>query len=47
MRLNELIENKDNPRKVSEEELNRLVEKLKRNEGGLKAVRIAYVVEDG
>lgn len=47
MRLNELSENPDNPRKVSDEDLERLVEKLKRNEGGLKAMRIAYVVKDG
>ena len=46
MKLNELCENKDNPRKLSDDNLDRLVEKLKRNEGGLKAMRIAYYKDD-
>lgn len=49
MKLKELCLNPDNPRKISDEDLDCLVEKLKRNEGGLKAMRIAYVVgqDDG
>jgi hypothetical protein len=47
MKLNELCENEDNPRKLSEDDLNKLVEKLRRNEGGLKAMRIAYYKDGG
>jgi len=46
MKLSELQENPNNPRKVSDKDLEKLVEKLKRNEGGLKALRIAYIVKD-
>lgn len=46
MNLNELRENPNNPSKCTDEQLNRLVEKLKRVPRGLKAMRIAYVTDD-
>ena len=46
MNLNELRENPNNPSKCTDEQLNRLVEKLKRVPLGLKAMRIAYVTDD-
>ena len=45
MKLNELIENKDNPSFADEEELSKLEGKLKRVPTGLKANRIAYVTD--
>lgn len=46
MNLNELRENPNNPSKCTDEQLNRLVDKLKRVPLGLKAMRIAYVTDD-
>lgn len=45
MKLNELIENPDNPSQATEEQLNRLAAKLKRVPLGLTAMRIAYVYD--
>lgn len=48
MKLKELELNKDNPRVVEQSDIDRLAGKLKRVPDGLKAIRIAYVVdEDG
>lgn len=43
MKLGDLHENEDNPRKVTDDDIDALAKKLERNEGGLKAMRIAYV----
>lgn len=45
MKLNELIENPDNPSQATEEQLDRLAAKLKRVPLGLTAMRIAYVYD--
>lgn len=45
MKLNELIENPDNPSKCTESQLDRLAGKLKRVPLGLTAMRIAYVTD--
>lgn len=47
MKLNELIQNPDNPSYASDEEIANLAKKLERVPDGLKANRIAYVVENG
>lgn len=46
MKLNELYENPKNPSKATEEQLQRLADKLKRVPLGLTAMRIAYVVDE-
>lgn len=46
MRLDEFIENPDNPSKATDEQLQRLAGKLKRVPLGLTAMRIAYVVDE-
>lgn len=46
MKINELKENPDNPSKCSEEQLQRLVGKLRRVPLGLTALRIAYIRDD-
>lgn len=46
MKLNELRENPDNPSYATEEQLDRLAQKLKRVPRGLTAMRIAYVTDD-
>lgn len=45
MRLDELIENPDNPSKATDEQIARLAGKLSRVPEGLKAMRIAYVTD--
>ena len=45
MKLNELCENPDNPSKCTDEQLQRLADKLKRVPLGLTAMRIAYVTD--
>lgn len=47
MKLDEIFVNPENPRIVSEAQIEKLVGKLKRVPQGLKAMRIAYVVQDG
>lgn len=46
MKLTELIENPNNPSKATEEQLERLTNKLKRVPLGLTAMRIAYVNDE-
>ena len=45
MKLNELVENPDNPSVATDEEINRLKGKLDRVPKGLTAMRIAYVTD--
>lgn len=45
MKLDELRENPDNPSKATEDELQKLADKLKRVPQGLTAMRIAYVTD--
>lgn len=46
LRLADFVENPDNPSTASDEVFARLVEKLRRNPGGLAANRIAYITDD-
>lgn len=43
--LSDFVENPDNPREISEEDFQRLVEKIQRVPSGLTAMRIAYVTD--
>lgn len=45
MKLSELYENPDNPSKCTEEQMQKLADKLKRVPLGLTAMRIAYVTD--
>lgn len=45
VKLSLFVENPDNPQKVTDENFETLIEKIKRNPDGLKADRIAYITD--